>query len=433
MLAAGRIQAAIKDQRGTVALLFALSLPALLGGIGIAVDFANITRQQSSLQSAADSGALNAAREMIISEPTATRVLAVAKRTVDALLLEGKAKANWTVTADLAADNKAVIVKVSRPVTPMFRTLYTSLGMAPDPWVAEVSSTARLAHNSKLCLLLMGDNDTALALNMNARLTGAQCSIHSNSRSREGVKLGEGSKLQSDLVCSRGGIANFGSTVQSEVINDCPPVVDPLRTRGAPPVGACLSPSRMVIRDTNATLNPGTYCGGIEIRGTSQVRMNPGVYVFLNGDLTVRDNAELRGDYVGMFFSGGASYFRFSENALLNLTGPKDGPMAGLLFWRERIANVADKTSGKPPQLSNYINSNRATKLTGTIYLPEGTLYIGAKAPVAQISDYTVILARKLSLYDGPNLILNTNYAGSDVPVPQDLGPIGLKDLRLER
>jgi hypothetical protein len=422
----------LKDRSGATALIFAISLPALAGGMGLAVDYASITRQQAGLQSAADSAALNAARELIIAEPTVARLQAVAKRTVDALLLEKGIKADWTVESTLEPGRKAVIVKVSRPIVPMFRKLYATLGVAPDPWVAEVKATARLAHTSKLCLLLMGDNNTAMALNMNARLTGAQCSIHSNSRSREGIKLGEGSKLTADLVCSRGGITNTGSTVQSEVLNDCPPVVDPLRNRIAPVAGACTKSTREVYKSGLITLNPGTYCGGFEVRGTAQVQLNPGTYIFKDGDLTVRDNAILRGTDVGLFFQGGQSYFRFTDNALIDLSGPKAGPMAGILLWRDRIVNRADMTSGKAPSLTNVITANRATRLTGTIYLPEGTLYIGAKAPVAQVSDYTVILVRKLELYDGPNLVLNTNYAGSEVPVPQDLGPIGLKDLRLQ-
>lgn len=421
-----------KDRSGATALIFAISLPALAGGMGLAIDYAGITRQQGNLQSAADAAALNAARELIIAEPTVARLQSVAKRTVDALLLEKGQKANWTVDSTLEEGGKAVVVKVSRPIVPMFRKLYATLGVAPDPWVANVKATARLTHNSKLCLLLMGDNNTAMALNMNARLTGAQCSIHSNSRSREGIRLGEGSKLTADLVCSRGGISNIGSTVQSEILNDCPPVVDPLRTRIAPVAGACTKTTRDVYSSGLITLSPGTYCGGFEVRGTAQVQLNPGIYIFKDGDLTVRGNAILRGTNVGLFFHGGPSYFRFIDNAWIDLSGPKDGPMSGILLWRERIVNRADMTSGKSPSLTNVITANRATRLTGTIYLPEGTLYIGAKAPVAQVSDYTVILARKLELHDGPNLVLNTNYAGSDVPVPQDLGPIGLKNLRLE-
>lgn len=432
MTPAEAVQRFFKDRSGATALLFAIALPVMAGGMGLAVDYAGVMRQQGNLQSAADAGALNAARELIIAEPTIDRLQAVAKRTIDAILLEKGRRPDWAVQTTLEQSGKAVIVKLSRPIVPMFRRLYTSLGVAPDPWVAEVKATARLAHTSKLCLLLMGDNNTAMALNMNARLTGAQCSIHSNSRSREGIRLGEGSKLTADLVCSRGGITNSGSTVLSDVLNDCPPVLDPLRARIAPVAGTCTQSTREVYKSGTITLNPGTYCGGFEVRGSAQVQLNPGIYIFRDGDLTVRDNAVLRGTNVGLFFQGGPSYFRFIDNALIELSGPRDGAMSGILLWRDRVVNRVDMTTGKAPALTNVITANRATKLTGTIYLPEGTLYVGAKAPVAAISDYTVILARRLELYDGPNLVLNTNYAGSDVPVPQDLGPIGLKNLRLE-
>ncbi|MCA3658832.1 MAG: pilus assembly protein, partial [Methylobacterium sp.] len=213
--------------------------------------------------------------------------------------------------------------------------------------------------------------------------------------------------------------------------NDCPPVEDPLRARPAPPVGSCISASRLVLKSGTHTLNPGTYCGGIDARGTAKIFLNPGIYVFHDGDLNVTHDAEIRGKHVGLYFRGAASYFRFRDNALVDLTGPKDGPMAGLLIWRDRANNLSDKAAGRDSSQTNSVNANRAMRLTGTIYLPEGQLFIGAKAPVAQVSDYTVILARKLELLDGPNLVLNTNYAGSDVPVPQDLGPIGLRNMRL--
>jgi hypothetical protein len=36
-----------------------------------------------------------------------------------------------------------------------------------------------------------------------------------------------------------------------------------------------------------------------------------------------------------------------------------------------------------------------------------------------------VIVARNVTLYDGPNLVLNSNYDGTTVPVPKGLGPVG--------
>ncbi len=42
--------------------------------------------------------------------------------------------------------------------------------------------------------------------------------------------------------------------------------------------------------------------------------------------------------------------------------------------------------------------------------------------PVADMSAYTVVVARQINLYEGPNLYLNANYSGTSVPVPKGCG-----------
>ena len=69
------------------------------------------------------------------------------------------------------------------------------------------------------------------------------------------------------------------------------------------------------------------------------------------------------------------------------------------------------------------IISDNARNLLGTIYLPAGRLVVDAKKPIADRSAYTIIVAKQVELFDGPNLYLNTNYSATDVPVPQGVGP----------
>lgn len=69
------------------------------------------------------------------------------------------------------------------------------------------------------------------------------------------------------------------------------------------------------------------------------------------------------------------------------------------------------------------IISDEARTLLGTIYLPVGRLIIDSRKPIADLSAYTVIVARVINLYDGPNLMLNARYASSDIPVPEGVGP----------
>ena len=42
---------------------------------------------------------------------------------------------------------------------------------------------------------------------------------------------------------------------------------------------------------------------------------------------------------------------------------------------------------------------------------------------MASKSAYTVIVVRQLDLNDGPNLYLNSDYGGTDIPVPDGVGP----------
>ena len=69
------------------------------------------------------------------------------------------------------------------------------------------------------------------------------------------------------------------------------------------------------------------------------------------------------------------------------------------------------------------IISDNARTILGTIYLPAGRVVIDAKKPVGDQSAYTVIVARMINLYDGPNLMLNAQYGATDVPVPKGVGP----------
>jgi hypothetical protein len=71
------------------------------------------------------------------------------------------------------------------------------------------------------------------------------------------------------------------------------------------------------------------------------------------------------------------------------------------------------------------INSNNASNLLGTIYLPKANLEFGGTQPVAQNSAFTIVIAATLSLTAGPTMYLNTNYNGTDVPVPENVGPNG--------
>ncbi|MFI4933999.1 MAG: hypothetical protein ACHP7N_05240 [Caulobacterales bacterium] len=56
-------------------------------------------------------------------------------------------------------------------------------------------------------------------------------------------------------------------------------------------------------------------------------------------------------------------------------------------------------------------------------YVPSATLQVtGAGNRVADQSAWTVVIAQAITLSGSPNLVINANYAASNVPVPAGVG-----------
>ena len=67
------------------------------------------------------------------------------------------------------------------------------------------------------------------------------------------------------------------------------------------------------------------------------------------------------------------------------------------------------------------------------MYFPNSMLLIDATHPGADQSEYTVIVAKEFELRDGPELVLNTNYGGTPIPLPDGVGNKGHPTVRLSK
>jgi hypothetical protein len=160
-------------------------------------------------------------------------------------------------------------------------------------------------------------------------------------------------------------------------------------------------------------VEPGVHCGGFKMDGNAELVLEPGEHWFLGGHLEIKGNARLTGRDVVLFFDK-KSKFDFKDHALVNLDGRKSGPYAGMVMVGTR-GNTQDFV----------ISSDNVDSLLGVIYVPEAQLIVEGKADVARDSAWTVIVARSVQLKGSPSLIINANYAASDVPVPTGVGPRG--------
>ncbi|MEO1066102.1 MAG: TadE/TadG family type IV pilus assembly protein, partial [Pseudomonadota bacterium] len=402
-----------KDTRGTVAVLFGiLAFPTMLA-IGGAVDFTTLLQQRARLQSAADATALATALELGLASTQPSQIQAIAEEyaSINLASKESLSGAPVDVATDIKASGREIEVKLSYAWTPVFASFVFDE-------VSEISATATagLAGNETICVLALSDNPSR-GINMlrSAQVTANNCGIFSNSVSPEGIVVNTSSTLSGSSIYSSGGFVGALNSFSPQPVTDAPPIADPLAER-APPVPEACQPSKTNLSFTNGfrTLDPGTYCGGINVGGKATLNLNPGVYIIRDGPLTIRGNATLQGDHVGFYFTGDDAAFEFGTSTQINVTAPSDGVMAGILFFEDRSAPIGRRF---------IMRSKDAERFEGTVYLPRGEFFVDKKSRVGQKSNWTAIIVQDFRVGEGPNIEVNSDFAASDVPVPEGIVP----------
>lgn len=406
----GRI---LVDCRGSIAVKFGLLLPILLLIAAQTIDYTLLLRDRAALQMAADAAALAAAKQLSFTDTKKESLEAVAKTLVAGMIRSHSGTSMGAapqVEVTVSNDPVGVEVTASKPFSSLFGDKF---GMGAKNTSARAA--ARVIGRPNICVLgLNAIESKTISLEKNARVTGQNCAVYSNSIHQHGLKSQDSAVLKATFICSRGGKDGSDGNFTPDPIVDCPEFDDPLVDRPEPVVGAC-NPATPTIIDADAMLMPGTYCG-LEIRSGAVVTLSDGVYVFKDKPLIVKDNASLIGTAAGLFFTGLGANFTFEARSTISLEAPTEGPMAGLLIFGARSQDES---------LTYSILSNDARVLIGTIYLPKGELRVDASSPIADKSAYTAIVANKMRLYGGPHLVLNTNYTDTEVPVPDGIKGTG--------
>ena len=371
--------------------------------------------QKSDLQGAADIGAIAGAKELSFSDAdednVAAVVEAVVKRYVQAqdMTFDGS---SLNVTSTVSENPLRVTVNVDRNATSFFKKF---IGHNADKLSA--TSSAEIIGKPNVCVLALDpSSNKALTLEHHANVLGRDCSVFSNSDHTNAIKAKNSAKLEADFICSRGGKSGGPGNFSPEPMTDCPGFDDPLASRPEPIVSESCDFTDLVVDYETRGLSPGTYCGGLTLTNGAEVDLDPGTYIIKDGPLVVERGSSLNGKNVGFYFTGNAASMNFADDSTISLEAQEDGLMAGLLMFSDRAQDDS---------VVYEIMSSDARVLLGTIYLPNGELHVGADGPVADQSAYTAIVARRMSLYGGPQLILNTDYNKTDVPVPEGIRGVG--------
>lgn len=388
------------DDKGVIALKFALAAPAvILLGVG-AIDLSNVQSSKSRLQDVADAAALAGAWELGLAIDDGAAIA----RAED--FVKGQVS-EWaeapTIVSDITVEEtraqRIIRVKLNGHRPSFFGSM-----LPPGGWRFNAEAGATTVGLVPLCVLVSGDaGSKVLNVKDRARLSAPACLVHSN---RDiAVEGGSLSASMTQAVTSASGMINPTPGTGAAAIDD------PFAQMVLVPPTNCGGSAKIDKKSGIIRIPPGVHCGGIKVSGSAQLILEPGEHWFKTGALDVTENATLRGNDVVLFFDK-ASKFQFQDQALVTLEGRRTGAYAGIVMAATRN-NTEDFV----------ISSDNVDSLLGVIYVPNAVLIVDGSQDVARDSAWTVIVAESVQLKGSPSLIINANYTGSAVPVPQGVGP----------
>lgn len=378
----------------TVALL---AVPLMLA-VGGAIELNAYNRDKSRLQDAADAGALAGAGRLTLAtygqNTSGVTTFATQTAYLQANPLPEGLTVEFTATADLQKGMVEVTGVAQR------KPIFSAIDFA-----STLTVKARAENMQKTPLCVLQTQDGGLSVQNTAQIKAPGCAIHAN----ESITVEPAAMIEAERIQTAGKVTGITRPQAGE---GAMTIGDPFTTLDLKPPYPCIGlPIQINVLNTQSiTLPPGVHCGLLIIGGSGRVHLMPGEHYFMSR-VQLSNMAQLTGDDVVLIF-GSDDKIDISDRGEVRLTARKSGRFAGFLMATSR-ENTQTFT----------IKSDRVSQLLGTIYIPNATLEIETAGRVAQDSAWSVIVARTVILRKDPVLVINKNYAGSGVPVPEGVGP----------
>src|SRR5437588_1679190 len=348
-----------RREDGQVAVMFALAIVPLAAAVGTAVDYSRGNEIRTSLQKGLDSAVLAAALD---------------------------ASANWR-TAALNSFNGNANPKGSSIRTPTFtleKDIYSGsvsaltetsfMGVVGIHSLTVSASSAATTAKIPLCVLGLNTFDTgAFDMNGNSKFNAPNCAVQANTKANRGMTQ-EG---QPTAVAKRFGVsgAHTGNGYSTPPKARPPAVPDPYASIPFPSHDTCGKGKGLTINGGSTTLAPGTYCGGIRIKSSASVTLQPGIYVMVDGSFWLDGGASATGKEVVIAFTGDDATLRVWGDSTIDLTSPTSGTYKNFQFFQDPND---DKGRGAWVSIGGNGNTGDKSKATwdGIAYFPSQNFWV---------------------------------------------------------
>jgi hypothetical protein len=401
--AAGTFRAMLRDNGGAVAVITGLLMPALLGFAALGTEGSMWWYQSRAAQGAADAAALSAAAAATAKNKsglTEAKATAAAQGFKDGVSGAIVVMNSPPKAGNYVGDASAVEVVVTQNQQRLLSSLFASGEVVITGRAVAIEgapgNACVLALNSNAKGALKGGGTT------NAALVG--CGLAVNSTDPGALETVGGAKISADSADIVGGVTGTGLTATDGINTGTKPTRDPY-ANVMPPAHSGCDNNNFTAKNT-VTMKPGVYCKGVKINAGAIVSLDPGVYYFHGGDLSVAGGATITGTGVTLVFTGdnagGYATATVNGGATIHLTAPTSGTMAGIAVFGDRAM---------PTGSAFTLNGGGTQDFTGAIYLPKAAVTYAGGAKTGK--SCTQLVGDTIELKGNANFEINCTGAGT--------------------
>ena len=440
------------DARGITLPLVALTLSALIGFTGLAVETGLWYAIKRQNQSAADVAALSGAFELLAVQSypdicgfaqrdaqrnnfTFTSFTCPASSPGCTSPLSGQMCANSPpkTPGTLNFNNSnAVEVILAQQENALFASLFL-------PNVTIITrAVAVISVLDQSCILALDPSaSNAIFIKGNPTLNEPNCSLVADSNSSSAIHLQGSATINADTLVTAGGVTTTGNpsfNLKYPAHTNAPVVPDPYAstlthaflTTGMP--ATCTPPPTPVAGVTTYSANS-RICGGLSIQNQT-VNLSPGTYWVTDGDLALQANGVLEctacnpttgagitiiftivtGTTVGTF-TGGANSAVGNPPTAPNFNAPNSGTFKGLLFVQDSNGLPAGTTWS-----AGTFQGGPSAVLNGLVYVPKANLTFNGN-PAAGGGGCLILVADTVTL-SGDSQLNSTGCPAAGVSPP---------------
>lgn len=384
-------------ESGQIIPLIAISMTALMGAGGMAVDHGYWQYQLRQQQNAADSAAIGGAQALALAGcPNQTAAYAAAYNDAAS---NGFTNGTGNVTVKpnnpptsgaYSGNNCAVSVTINSP-HPVFFTRVLGWNSMPE----STTATAQIVKSNTTTSVALNASGTST---YTGSISGSGTNFYSNGSITCGSNTinvgGMTYGMGKTSSCSKATFASATPAPQVPIPNPCPEIAGcSYLANNPPPTTNCQSLSN---QNMNPTISPGCY-NNLSVGTCGTVTLEPGTYV-LNGTSTFSGSSFV-GSGVTFYVTANGSPPDFSAANSATISPPTSGNTKGVLYYQVPANTAAPNFAGSSVHWSGLVYAPAANNVN----------FNGAKG------DYTLLVVGSANLNDSSGYTFATPAPGASL------------------